>query len=141
MTMSNSAPRSMRSEINVTPMIDVLLVLLILFMVIAPATSKGVSAAVPRPALRNTAMSAPIVLEISKDSQGGAAFRINRQSIARTELRDRLRAIFANRAPRVLFLKAEQDLSFSEIATAIDLGYSAGVERVGLITGMHSPGR
>lgn len=136
MTMNSGAPRSMQSEINVTPMIDVLLVLLIIFMVIVPVTSKRVSAAVPRPAAHNTQPSDSIVLEIQKSSQGESTFRINEQSIARAELADRLAAIFANRAHRVLFLKADDDLSFAEVATAIDLSHTVGVERVGLIKRM-----
>lgn len=136
MTMSGGNSSSMNSEINVTPMIDVLLVLLIIFMVIVPAIPKGESAQLPWPALQPTAAPNPdtVVLEVLNKAGGEAAFRINRHDVARHDLPARLAAIYANRAERVLYVQGDDGLSFSQIAQAIDIGHAAGVEHVGLLT-------
>jgi len=125
---------SMQSEINVTPMIDVLLVLLIIFMVIVPVTSRGDQAAVPRPPTGDARPLDPVVLEVLRNSQGNTDFRINRQAVSVADLPARLTEIFANRAQRVLFIKGDDQLSFREIAKAIDIGHAAGIDQVGLIT-------
>lgn len=125
--------RGMTSEINVTPMIDVLLVLLIIFMVIVPAISRGEAAAVPQPA-RNDGGVEAIVLEVLKDGGNAVKFRINEQAVARGDLQARLSAIYANRAQRVLFLKGDDTVSFTQMAEVIDIGHSAGINQIGLMT-------
>lgn len=132
MTMSNGNSGSMASEINVTPMIDVLLVLLIIFMVIVPAMPRGEAAVAPQPA-RSSGSNA-IVLEVLKVSGGQAGFRINRQNVTRQDLPAKLAAIYANRAERVLFVKGDDEVSFNQVAEAIDIGHAAGVDHVGLMT-------
>jgi biopolymer transport protein ExbD len=135
MTMNNSGSKSMQSEINVTPMIDVLLVLLIIFMVIVPIAPRGEAASVPQSAARGVPPpETTVVLEILKGSQDAALFRINQQDISLLDLRARLAAIYANRGERVLFIKADDQLSFRQIAEAVDIGHAAGVDRVGFIT-------
>lgn len=125
----------MQSEINVTPMIDVLLVLLIIFMVIVPMIPRGESAVLPRTAThRQPASPDAVVLEVLQGNPGQPAFRINQQPVSRQDLPGRLAAIFANRADRALFVKGDGQLSFSEIAEAIDLGHAAGADRVGILT-------
>jgi biopolymer transport protein ExbD len=134
--MTNDAtPGRLTSEINMTPMIDVLLVLLIIFMVIVPAMPRGEAVAVPRPAHQNR-LSEPdaLVLEVLKGGGNEAIFRINEQTVSRQDLPARLAAIYANRASRVLFLKGDDQLSFSQIADVIDIGHTAGVDHVGLMT-------
>jgi biopolymer transport protein TolR len=134
MTMSQSAT-GMQSEINVTPMIDVLLVLLIIFMVIVPVMSKGESALAPKPATQSVrAPFDPIVLELTAGKGGEADYRINSQAVAKMDLPARLAEIYATRAERVLFVKADDRLTFMQVAAAIDAGHAAGVERVALIT-------
>ena len=82
MTMSNSGSKSMQSEINVTPMIDVLLVLLIIFMVIVPIAPRGEAASVPQPSKQGVQPGDPVVLEILKGGHDAARFRINQQDVS-----------------------------------------------------------
>jgi biopolymer transport protein TolR len=132
---SNSSSNSgkMSSSINVTPLIDVLLVLLIIFMVIVPATPKGEPAQVPQAAGKGSPGDA-VVLEIREGRTGTVSFRVNQKDVTRQDLAEQLTAIYANRAERVLFVKGDDDLSFTEVAQAIDVGHAAGVDRIGLIT-------
>jgi biopolymer transport protein ExbD len=134
MTMSNGNTGGMASEINVTPMIDVLLVLLIIFMVIVPAMPRGEAAQASQPAHPGVSVSDAVVLEVLKASGGQAGFRINQQDVARRDLPAKLAAIYANRAERVLFVKGDDEVSFNQVAEAIDIGHAAGVDHVGLMT-------
>ena len=133
MSMNDVAGRGMKFEINVTPLIDVLLVLLIIFMVIVPAIPKGEAALVPQPSDGKSG-NEPVVLEVLKGAAGQVSFRINQQAVAREELGGRLATIYANRAQRVLFVKGDDQLKFTEIAEVIDIGHAAGVDHVGLLT-------
>jgi len=133
MTTESSNSSEMSASINVTPLIDVLLVLLIIFMVIVPAIPKGELAQVPRAAKTSPTPDA-IVLEILKDQNGDVSFRINQKDVARRDLASQLAAVYANRAERVLFVKADDSLSFTEVAQAIDIGYASGADHIGLIT-------
>jgi biopolymer transport protein ExbD len=131
-TMGNDG--GMSSEINVTPMIDVLLVLLIIFMVIVPAIPKGETALSPKPAMDDGRSEGAVVLEVLKRAGGDAGFRINQQDVARRDLPAKLAAIYANRSQRILFLKGDDQLSFTQVAEAIDVGHAAGVDHIGLMT-------
>lgn len=133
MSMTNAACRGMTSEINVTPMIDVLLVLLIIFMVIVPAVPKGEAALVPKPSA-HAGQDDAVVLEVLGDAVGQVRFRINQQAVPREDLQGRLALIYANRAQRVLFVKGDDQLKFTQIAEVIDISRAAGVEHVGLLT-------
>jgi biopolymer transport protein TolR len=135
MTISKASKDGLASEINITPMIDVLLVLLIIFMVIVPAMPRGETALAPKPAPGHDKVKPDaVVLEVLKGAGDAATFRINQQAISGAELPARLAAIFANRAQRVLFVKGDDQLSFSQIAEVIDISHSAGVDHVGLMT-------
>jgi biopolymer transport protein ExbD len=133
--MSDGNRGSMTSEINVTPMIDVLLVLLIIFMVIVPALPRGEAVLAPKAALQTpTQPEESVVLEVLKGTAGDVSFRINQHEVGRKDLAARLSAIYANRAQRVLFVMGDDKVSFSEVAQVIDLGHSVGVDHIGLMT-------
>jgi len=135
MTMSEVSKNPMQSEINVTPMIDVLLVLLIIFMVIVPAVPRGEAALAPKAATQSRpADPGAVVLEILKGEPGAPLFRINQQPVTRQDLPMRLAAIYADRAERVLFIQGDDQVSFTNVVEAIDIGHAAGADRVGIIT-------
>ncbi len=115
-------------------MIDVLLVLLIIFMVIVPALPRGEAALVPKASSKASPTGDAIVLEVLKGTSGAVSFRINQQPVSREDLQSRLAAIYANRAQRVLFVKGDDHLSFTEIAEAFDIGHAAGIDQIGLMT-------
>ena len=134
MTAMNGDIRGLASEINITPMIDVILVLLIIFMVIVPAVPRGEAALAPHPSLNGSDRHDAVVLEVLRDADNAIKFRINQQPVAQGELQSRLSAIYANRAQRVLFVKGDDQLSFTQIADVIDIGHAAGVDQIGLMT-------
>jgi biopolymer transport protein ExbD len=134
MTMNQSAPEGLSSEINVTPMIDVLLVLLIVFMLIVPTVSTGEAALTPKPAKHNVSVDGMVALEVLQGSGVEDGFRINQQNVSLKELPGRLEAIYASRSDRTLFVKADDALAFAKVAGAIDMAHAAGVDRVGLLT-------
>ena len=126
------------SEINVTPMIDILLVLLIIFMVIVPVVPKGLDALVPQPPKDPQKQSQPndrtIVVQVLYRAGGQPAYKINEIDVAKTELLAKLTEIYSNRAERVMFVKGDDDLNFSYIAEVIDIGRAANVDHIGLMT-------
>jgi biopolymer transport protein ExbD len=74
-----------------------------------------------------------VVLEVLKSATGDVSLRINQQAVSREDLPGRLARIYANRAQRVLFVKGDDQLKFTEIAEVIDIGHAAGVDHVGLL--------
>jgi len=136
-----SSTREWTPSINVIPLIDVLLVLLIIFMVIAPALPRGESARIPQPAVNGLSGGTPVVLDVLRGSDGMAHFAINHQQVARQDMGARLAAIYSNRAERVMFLKGDDQLSFTQVAEAIDIGHAAGADRIGLLTPNAQAGR
>jgi biopolymer transport protein TolR len=123
------------ADINMTPMIDVLLVLIIIFMVITPLTPKGLEARVPQPPPPNQPPPPPqddrtVVVIIEKDK----SMKINQESILFENLSKRLEDIFKTRAERVCFVKGDPDLEFQEVAKVIDVAKGVGIDQVGLMT-------
>ena len=141
MTSSNDS-KVVSSEINVTPLIDVLLVLLIIFMVIVPVTPKGVGAQIPQPPQRNAPdiISKTVVVSVLHTRGSQVAYKINQDDVSRDDLLARLTAIYQNRAERTMFVKGDEDVNFAQVADLIDIGHSAGVQQVGLITPKISAG-
>jgi biopolymer transport protein ExbD len=133
MTVTTGNSMGLASDMNVTPMIDILLVLLIVFMIIVPAIPRGEAALVSHLS-REGGAADPVVLEVSQGAGSAVNLRINQQPVAQGELQSRLSAIYANRAQRVLFVKGDGRLNFTQIADVIDIGHAAGIDRIGLIT-------
>src|SRR6201996_5461165 len=108
MGMSSGGPGGLSSDINVTPLIDVLLVLLIIFMVIVPVTPKGLDALVPQPP-KNPQQDQPntrtIVIQINGAANGIPTYKINQDDVPKNQLRTRLDGIFASRAEKVMFVQ------------------------------------
>lgn len=132
------------SEINVTPLIDVLLVLLIIFMVIVPVVPKGLEALVPQPPGRDTRQISPestIVVQILGAPGSQATFKINSETYARNEIAARLLQIFSTRQNKVMFIKGASDVEYGEVANMIDAGHQAGVDNIGIITPEIEAGR
>ncbi len=138
MSMTTGGGGGYSSDINMTPMIDILLVLLIIFMVIVPVTPKGLDALVPQPPKNPTNNSQPndrtIVVQVLHVPGGAPQYKINETPINKVELLPRLTEIYANRAERIMFVKGDDDLNFAYVAEVIDIGRAANVDHIGLMT-------
>ena len=137
MAMSMGGGGGYSSEINVTPMIDVLLVLLIIFMVIVPNVPKGVDAMVPQPPKSDVPhLESPrtIVVQVLRQPSGPPQYKINDLSVEKRDLLPKLTEIYANRAERIMFVKGDDDVNFAYVAEVIDIAQAANVDHVGLMT-------
>ncbi len=123
------------AEMNVVPLIDILLVLLIIFMVITPIVPKGLEALVPQPS-PNQQQPTPEILQktvVVQVSLGGK-LKINQEDHTWETLQPRLETIFKERAEKVAFVKGDDAVMFADVARAIDIMRGAGIDKVGLIT-------
>lgn len=135
-------------QMNVTPLIDVLLVLIIIFMIVViEQKPTGLEAQIPQEANPKDHTIPPpqrtIVIQIRRAQAGGEhpVVKVNEESVEWDHLRDRLRDIFAIRVERIAYLEADDDIDFQDVADVIAIARIAGVDRVGLLTedGKHAP--
>ena len=120
--MERDARSAMSAEPNVTPMIDVLLVLLIIFMFMVPMMRMRLDAQIPDPDARGGEGAVGLVLEVG----AGGQYALNRQPVPATELDARLRAVFAGRPDRRLVVRGARDARYQEVVTAMDVARGAG---------------
>lgn len=136
MAMSVGGSGGVVSDMNVTPFIDVLLVLLIIFMAIVPVTPKGLHALVPQPPKHKQQQpnDRTIVVQIASSPSGIPSYKINQTDIAGNQLETKLNEIFSIRAQKVMFIQGDPNLNFQAVAHVIDIGHAVGVDHIGLIT-------
>jgi len=135
MGMTVGQKGSSLAEMNVVPLIDILLVLLIIFMVITPTTPMGLNALVPQPqppnqANQNELLNKTIVVQVFSSGK----VKINEEDSSWEGLRPRLETIFGQRADKTAFVKGDDSVFFGDVARAIDIMRAAGIDNVGLLT-------
>lgn len=135
MGMAVGGRKGVMADMNVVPLIDILLVLIIIFMVITPTTPKGLEALVPQPAPPNqkedpALLAKTIVVQVT----AAGKVLINQDETTWDQLGPRLEDIFKQRAEKVAFVKGDDSVDFMEVARAIDIMRASGIEKVGLIT-------
>ena len=128
MAMSGGSPGSgLSNEINVTPMIDVLLVLLIIFMMVIPMSRKAVDLQLPDPTPDDSNSGPPpsqIVLEVLP----GNTFKINSQPVTRAELGKKLKEIYDPRPDKIIFVKGDPAVKYQDVIEAMDVARGSGVK-------------
>ena len=127
MAMAAGKTGALTNDINVTPMIDVLLVLLIIFMMVIPMSRKALDLQLPDPTPQPESNSPPpsqIVLEVLP----GETFKINSQPVTKAELGKRLKEIYDPRPDKIIFVKGDPKVKYSDVITAMDVARGAGVK-------------
>jgi len=133
MAMSGGGPSGgLTNEINVTPMIDVLLVLLIIFMMVIPMSRKAIDLQLPDPTPDNTNQGPPpsqIVMEVLP----GNTFKINSQPVSKAELGKKLKEIYDPRPEKIIFVKGDPSVKYQDVIAAMDVARGAGVKVIATV--------
>jgi len=118
------------AEINIVPLVDVVLVLLLIFMLTAPMMYRGIDVNLPKAAAKPTAVEERLVLTVTKDQ----ALFLNEKRVAPAGLEAALRQAFASRTEKTLYLKADAGLQYGAVIETMDRVRRAGIERLGMVT-------
>lgn len=118
------------SEINIIPLVDVILVLLLIFMLTAPIMYRGIDVQLPKSAAKNVAMEERLVLTITKDR----VLYLSNRVLPFATLEQRLRDLYRDRSDKTIFLRADKDLSYGFVIEIMDRIKRAGVDKVGMVT-------
>src|SRR5215208_727936 len=130
MSMSTGGGRGLTNEPNVTPMIDVLLVLLIIFMLVVPMSRKAIDLQLPDPTEQPQSDNPPpqIVLEVFP----GQRYAVNKENLSKEQLAKRLKEIYDGRPEKVIFVKGDPKVKYSDVIFAMDIARGAGVKVIGV---------
>ncbi|MEI9973784.1 MAG: biopolymer transporter ExbD [Ignavibacteriota bacterium] len=132
MGMSLGTGSRPHANINMTPMIDVLLVLIIIFMVITPTNSRGLKALVPQPDTSSAPQTESDDIVVSVNGNG--TVDLNRETITIGELSGRLQRLYVNHPGHPLFVRGGKELEFQQVAEVIDIARGVGLDRIALMT-------
>ena len=120
-----------KSEINVTPFVDVMLVLLIIFMVTAPLMQQGIDVDLPDTTTQPLRMQdEPLILTVDKSGK----YHLGRREIAEADLREKLEAIFEGRDSKEIFLRADENVAYRFVVKALAAAREAGATKLGMVT-------
>jgi biopolymer transport protein TolR len=130
MAMSAAGARGLQNDINVTPMIDVLLVLLIIFMLVVPMSRKAIDLQLPDPTEQMQSTNPPpqIVLEVLPADR----YLINKQPVVKNDLQKRLTEIYKDRPEKIIFVKGDPKVKYSDVIFAMDVARGSGVKVIGV---------
>ncbi len=138
--MSSNNSRGARSAMNVTPLIDILLVLLIIFMVIQPDVQRGLGTSIPRPPELRTAQPDPHTVVISvQGTSTGPSYALNDQALTGTELRRALKRVAELEERSVVFVQGSAALDYGAVSSVFDIAHGVGIQQVGVLTPASAP--